>query len=1146
MSSVVKFFATCCFAFWHSLCVADFGYAQRYFQNVGDSKSIPGGVVTAIELAPDGMLWLGTQSGVLRYDGYRFKRYRFDPANENSIAGDFISALKVARDGRIWIGTLGDGVSILDPATDRVRHLRHATVPEGKSNLSANNVRAFAEPKVGMWIGTDAGLDYSLDGQIQSLYAPPDQANAASVNFIRSLLIDRDGALWVGSNDGLRRLITPHSRAANGAAKRFSDLTLVPIASEVARANSLAGQGVNAILQLRDGSFLLATRLHGLAHLRIENSIGKNQIRRIMATDKVSLISSRIQSMLQVNSNEIWLATTAGLDVLDAQTLTLKHHWLHNPAVVGSLGFDAIGALKLDAAGTVWVGTWGGGLAKTLASAATFRTLRVDAAAVGTNATPSLSYADVHAVLELPDRRLLVGTGGNGIDVLDRVRGRIDGFRVNLADPNALGDGVVIALKQAPDQSVWVGTQTAGLFQLNLATRQFKHVGERGAVSNLLVARDGVVWLGGSNGVARVRVNPTTLEPEVEVVFDTDGKPVLGQLNPLAQDFAGRIWAGGNDGLRVLNPGAQRFQIIRNDAKRKDSLVHNTVYGLMVDRDGALWVATLKGVDRMTPLPAPKTPNEPLLPSALLAQASFAHVSATLGMPGRDIGGNLAQDALGRIWTDQMVLDLAKQSSYELTPADGVDIGTAWAGAHTQTHDGLLLNGGSTGLVVMDPMQFQPWAYTPTLIATELRINGLAAPLAQLHPRISRANASQARTHYEGLTLRPDQRLFSVEFSALDFSAPLSNRYAYRLAGFDSQWIATDAEQRTASYSNLWPRTYHLEVRGSNRVGAWSPNILSIPITVLPAFWQTAWFAVLMFGLLVAAIALGLRRRTRHLQLRSEQLDALVHARTAELETANTRLLATQAQLVQQEKLASLGQLVAGVAHEVNTPLGIALTASSFLQQRTGEITHSMHSASMSKSELERFIGDATQSSALVSQHLERAANLVRQFKQVSVDRAFDERREVRLDLLMGELIDSLQSLWKRRAITLNYSGAPEIMLNTYTGTIGQVLSNLLQNALLHAFGPEQSGTISIKVQVLRADQVEMTLSDDGIGMDDATRSQVFEPFFTTKRNQGGIGLGLHVVFNLVTSRLGGTIEVHSTLGSGSRFVVRFPARLAA
>ncbi len=1167
----------CLIAIWlfagaHFCYADDFEYAQPYFQNVGDATSIPSGVVTAIDRAPDGLLWLGTQSGVLRYDGYHFKRYQFDPENENSIAGDFISAIKIARDGRVWIGTLGDGVSILDPATDQVLHLRHAKINGSNGQLSDDNVRAFAEPKVGMWIGTQAGLDYYHEGKIENVRADRTFANAVNVDFVRSLLLDQQGKLLVGSNDGLHRLVSRPivqlSGGRNLTGSGLSTLALVPLASVASAADStdtLAGQGVNAILQLRNGDLLLATRLHGLAHLSFDRSADSvddgnlPSLHRIFAADQINPISSRVQAMLQISADEIWLATTAGLDVIDAHSFALKQHWLTQPGVAGALGFDAIGALALDPSGLVWVGTWGGGLQKTVAKNLAFRTLRLDA-----QGSRGLSYADVHSVLELRDQRLLVGTGGNGIDVLDRTHGRIDGFRVNANDPAALSDGVVIALKQAADDSVWVGTQTAGLFHLNMATRKFTHVGERGAVSNLLIASDGALWLGGSLGVARLAPNWST----PELVKDTEGKAILGQLNPLVQDQSGRIWAGGNDGLRLLSPGKKAFQIFRHEEGRSDSLAHNTVYDLMVDRDGAVWVATLKGVDRLTLLPE-QGPTGSLEQSAavngnLVAQfprASFRHVSSELGMPGRDIGGNLLQDARGRVWTDHMVLDLAQRSIYALEPADGVDVGTAWAGAHTQTHDGLLLNGGSTGLVIMDPSQFQPWTFAPTVIATELRINGLTTPLAQLLPQTQaklEPDAATLNPPYGGLTLRPDQRRFSIEFAALDFSASPNNRYEYRLAGFDEHWIATDAEQRSASYSNLWPRTYQLEVRGSNRVGAWSPKVLRIPIKVLPAFWQTPWFALLVLALTAAVIALALRRRTRHLQLRSERLDALVHARTAELETANTRLLATQAQLAQQEKLASLGQLVAGVAHEVNTPLGVALTASTFLQQRSGEISRAIAAAAMTKSELERFISDANQSSALVSTHLERAANLVRQFKQVSIDRASDERREVRLDLLMRELIDSSQSLWKRRAINLIYTDAPEIMLDTYTGAIGQILNNLLNNALLHAFEPEQVSTseasasigcISIGVRVIEANaagatQVELMVSDDGVGMDAATTAHIFEPFFTTKRNQGGIGLGLHVVFNLATARLGGNINVHSELGVGSRFIVRFPARL--
>jgi signal transduction histidine kinase/ligand-binding sensor domain-containing protein len=1178
---------------------AEFDYAQPYFERVGDVDSINGGVVTAMARTPSGMLWLGTQNGLLRYDGYRFKSYRLDLNNPNSIAGDFISAVKVARDGRIWIGTQNDGVSVLTPASGRIQNYRRSEESQPSeahqisSQISSNGIRTLCETDEGMWIGTQSGLNLFHAEKFTQFLIPADQKNAADINFIRSLTLDRAGNLWIGSTSGLR-VRRAHTQG---------DTALEAIASG-AEANSFAGQGISSILQLRDGSLMIGTRQNGLA--RIVNPLSAapllSRVQPNTSDSTLALATNRVQAMIQPNDHDVWLASaTGGIGVLDLVTLQIKQRWVHDQNVVGSLAFDAIGALEMDPTGLIWVGTWGGGLQKIQANNFAFRTLRV---ANANSTTSGLSMSDVHSVLELRDKTLLIGTGGNGIDVFDRQQGRMDAFRPAIganADRNALSDGVVIAMKQSASGAVWVGTQSGGLFHLDLAARKFTHVGPAGAVSDLMLAKDGTLWIGSSKGVARVR-EPACFDDnyQPELVLDTENKPVLGQINPLAQDLEGRIWAGSSDGLRVLMPGASQFQIVRHDETRSDSLVHNAVYGLLVDKLGALWVATQQGVDRMVPgaLMAGTLTDEVLpggtLPSGgreNLNAVRFTHVSADLAKldrdkfgdsaRGLDVGANLLQDGLGRIWTDQVVIDMAQQTMTPLSRADGVDIGTTWTGAYTQTADGLFLSGGTTGVLLVDPSQFSPWALAPDVQATELRINGIAQELSDLSPGTA-----------FGLTLAPEQRSFSIEFAALDFSAPQNNRYRYRLVGFDRDWIATDANQRSASYSNLWPRQYVLEVRGSNRSGAWSPKILRIPIAVMPAFWQTRWFVLIAALLAAALIAAILRWRTRHLQQRSVVLNALVLARTGELQHANSQLMDTnqeleqaqqrlieaQKQLILQEKMASLGQLVAGVAHEVNTPIGIALTASSFLQQRSGEFGRAVAAASLTKSDLSQFASDAAQSSALVAQHLDRAANLVRQFKQVSVDRSFDQRRVVMLDALMIEIIDSLAHLCKHRAITLAYSGAPKVALDTYAGAIGQVLSTLVQNALQHAFAPEQAGTLSISLRELpmpertsakdrvqaahqqnqqtalsrshdsRASdgpvRIELVVTDDGVGMDATTCGKIFEPFFTTIRNQGGVGLGLHIVFNLVTQRLGGSIEVESTPGGGSRFIVIFPARV--
>ncbi len=176
---------------------------------------------------------------------------------------------------------------------------------------------------------------------------------------------------------------------------------------------------------------------------------------------------------------------------------------------------------------------------------------------------------------------------------------------------------------------------------------------------------------------------------------------------------------------------------------------------------------------------------------------------------------------------------------------------------------------------MIDPEKFHPWDFQPPVVVTELKINGARAPLGVLDG---------------GLTLKPEQRDFSVEFAALDYTAPSKNRYAYRLQGYDRDWIETDAENRSASYGNLWPGHYTLQVRGSNRAGDWSPHELSIPVVVLPAFWQTGWFLALSLLLAGAVIYSAIRRRVAHLQAQAESLRNIVAQRTQELVGKNLEL----------------------------------------------------------------------------------------------------------------------------------------------------------------------------------------------------------------------------------------------------------------
>jgi len=264
-------------------------------------------------------------------------------------------------------------------------------------------------------------------------------------------------------------------------------------------------------------------------------------------------------------------------------------------------------------------------------------------------------------------------------------------------------------------------------------------------------------------------------------------------------------------------------------------------------------------------------------------------------------------------------------------------------------------------------------------------------------------------------------------------------------------------------------------------------------------------------------------------------------------ERALDELKATQASLIQAEKMASLGQLVAGVAHEVNTPIGITITGASQLQALIGELSDRHTANALKKSDFQRFLSDGMEMANLILSNSTRAANLVQSFKLVAVDQSSDERRPFLLRDYIDELLRSLHPTYKARiALTIDVACPADLELDGYPGALSQILTNLIMNALVHALDPEKPGRIAIAARMLGPDMVELSVADDGNGIAADVLPKIFDPFFTTRRGAGGSGLGLHIVYNLVTGRLHGTIGVESRPGEGTRFTLRFPRVTAA
>jgi signal transduction histidine kinase len=248
-----------------------------------------------------------------------------------------------------------------------------------------------------------------------------------------------------------------------------------------------------------------------------------------------------------------------------------------------------------------------------------------------------------------------------------------------------------------------------------------------------------------------------------------------------------------------------------------------------------------------------------------------------------------------------------------------------------------------------------------------------------------------------------------------------------------------------------------------------------------------------------------------------------------------------QQSLIEAEKLAALGGLVAGVAHEVNNPVGISLTVASSFARRCDQFSEEIREGAVRRSKLDEFITVSQEASKQLLANLNRAADLIQSFKQVAVDRSQAERRSFDLLEATEQIFVSLRPALKRSTVFLSIDIPVGIQMDSFPGPYGQVLTNLVLNALAHGFPHKKIGSIRVEGTRFGNDQVDIIFADDGAGMSEEIQRKAFEPFFTTRRNQGGTGLGLHIVYNIVTRRLGGRVRLESGIGRGTTFRIRLP-----
>ncbi len=804
-------------------------HTELSFQHLTQAQGLPNEIATAVAQDGAGFLWVGTLGGLARWDGYRMRVHTAAPGAEGALPDNVVQVLHRDAAGRLWVGTSAAGLARHDPATDRFVH--HAAGPQGLSHVS---VRSVADDgRGGLWVGTDGGLDHldPASGRVQRAAGEAGLPRAG----VNALLRDGRGALWAGTAAGLFRrdagaaAFVPVALAAGGAGEPST-------LAEDARGRIWVGT-------LRHGAFVVDA---SGAHAAAPAVLGDQQ--------------QQVTSLVEARPGEMWVGT-ANHGIVAIDDAGVVRRIANRSSLPVSLADNAVRGLFRDRAGLVWVATNRGVSQHDPRQSALLTwygpSVRDPADPDGRRISTEVSW-----VLPMPDGRIWLGTHKRGVDIVDGSGALVGALRPDASRPaQALPPDVVLALERAGDGNVFIGTKR-GLYRASADGRRVERVTMAGrdpaAPTWALFADGATLWVGGMyDGLWRLDTGSGAA---------ARFRPAAGQrlsderVILVARADADTLWVGTRNGLNRVEPAQGRVRSFTPEAGVPQSLPAGFVTTLYTDRRGRLWVGTYGGGIAI---------HEPGTPDGRFRRLGAAH-----GLPDDNVNA-IVEGPQGAVWasTDSGLarIDPADLSVRPLRRAEGVVLPTYWTGAAARTPQGELLFGGAGGMTVVLPAELRAWDYRPPVVVSELLVGGVRATAAPV-------------------VVTPGANSLAVEFAAVDFSAPERNRYAYRLEGFDADWIATDPSRRLAAYTNLPPGDYRLLLRGSNRDGAWSERVVALPVRVLPAWHQTWWARIAAVVLALAAVFAVVQRRTRALRERQAELERKVRERTAELEAVSRAL----------------------------------------------------------------------------------------------------------------------------------------------------------------------------------------------------------------------------------------------------------------
>jgi len=849
-------------------------YAQESFDfaTINTDQGLSTGTVNCSFQDSRGFMWFGTVDGLNRYDGYGMKTYKNDPADTTSMVGNSVRVIMEDKDGKLWIGT-DNGLSVYSWQNDQFQNFRHD--PDDPASLPASGIRDLHLTESGKLLIATNGAGLVVYDREADTFKPFDfidsRYDQAVNNEVYSIVHDRGDYYWVGANSGTLDRINIQT----GALER---ITFDP------------DYNINADRQplFKDDFGHIWIGTDGLGLYRYDPAAREFMHFEYNALTPDGITSGIITAFYQDDQRRIWIGTDGdGINMYDPKTQSFSYI-RNDPFDDKSLSSDAIYDIYQGDSEIIWVSTFRGGVN----SYSPYR-YKFEHYTQVPGKENSLSFSSVLGILQDSKGNIWLGTDGGGLNLFDPETESFEHFRYSPTNENSISGDVIKAIYEDRFGLLWLGTYAAGVTVYDQENGEFTRINHDPEdptslsddnVWGFMEDEEGQLWvavLGGGldlynredgtfTNYSHDDNDPTSLSSDV--------------VNILFQDDHNNFWVGTvSSGINLFNKESGTFKRYESDPSDSLGLPGNEIRTITQDSKGTLWVGTMNGMATYD-----------------YEKDRFMTHEVTNQLHNKAVNGILEDDQ-GNLWVStNRGLCKVNLQTFEVTAyskAEGLQGNEFNYTASEKTRDGKMLFGGLKGFNYFDPAEIRRNPDTPRVAITGLSIFDEPVDIGEEFDGRRILENSIGST--ESLTLTHKENIFSIAFSALDFTAPGLNRYEYILEGFDEHWTRVNASKRQATYMNLPPDTYTFKVKGTNNDGVWSEEVATLKIVVLSPWWATLWFKFLVAVIIIAAAYAIYRWRTEQIKNQRKLLQQKVDEATEEAHHRNQALEAQSEKLQQ-------------------------------------------------------------------------------------------------------------------------------------------------------------------------------------------------------------------------------------------------------